>query len=144
MAEQTSASIVIEAPAQQVMETIAAVEDYPTWVGAVTSVEVLERGAGDRARSARFVMDAGPVKDTYVLDYDWAADGLSVSWVLTEGQIQKAQAGSYRLRETADGTEVTYELTVDLTIPMIGMLKRKAEKVIINTALGELKKRVEG
>ncbi|MDN5759612.1 MAG: cyclase, partial [Tomitella sp.] len=33
---------------------------------------------------------------------------------------------------------------VDLNIPMIGMLKRKAEKVIINTALGELKKQVEG
>jgi len=38
---------------------------------------------------------------------------------------------------------VTYNLTVDLTIPMLGMLKRKAEKVIMDTALKELKKRVE-
>ena len=29
-------------------------------------------------------------------------------------------------------------------MPMIGMLKRKAEKHIINTALTELKKRAEG
>ena len=41
------------------------------------------------------------------------------------------------------GTKVTYDLEVDLKIPMIGMLKRKAEKVIIDTALKELKKRVE-
>ena len=40
-------------------------------------------------------------------------------------------------------TEVTYQLAVDLAIPMIGMLKRKAEKVIIDTALKGLKKRVE-
>jgi hypothetical protein len=29
-------------------------------------------------------------------------------------------------------------------MPMLGMLTRKAEKVIIDTALKELKKRVEG
>jgi hypothetical protein len=29
-------------------------------------------------------------------------------------------------------------------MPLLGMMKRKAEKVIIDTALKELKKRVEG
>jgi hypothetical protein len=38
---------------------------------------------------------------------------------------------------------VTYSLTVDLAIPMIGMIKRKAEKIIMDTALKELKRRVE-
>jgi hypothetical protein len=53
--------------------------------------------------------------------------------------------GSYTLEELDDGsTEVTYELTVDIAIPMLGLMKRKAEKVIIGTALKELKKRVEG
>jgi hypothetical protein len=42
------------------------------------------------------------------------------------------------------GTEVTYTLSVELSIPMIGMLRRKAEKIIIDTALKELKRRVEG
>ena len=41
------------------------------------------------------------------------------------------------------GTEVTYRLAVEVSIPMIGMLRRKAEKVIIDTALKGLKKRVE-
>ena len=38
---------------------------------------------------------------------------------------------------------MTYRLAVDVKIPMIGLLKRKAEKVIVDTALKELKKRVE-
>ena len=38
---------------------------------------------------------------------------------------------------------MTYELTVDIAIPMLGLMKRKAEKIIIDTALKELKKRVE-
>ena len=53
--------------------------------------------------------------------------------------------GSYILKPAGAGsTEVTYQLTVDVKIPMLGMIKRKAEKVIIDTALKELKKRVEG
>ena len=52
--------------------------------------------------------------------------------------------GSYTLASQGAGTDVTYRLAVDLTIPMLGMLKRKAEKVIVDTALRELKKRVEG
>ena len=63
---------------------------------------------------------------------------------LDKGQIQKAQNGSYALVGTAGRTTVTYSLAVDLNIPMIGMLRRKAEKVIIDTALKGLKRRVEG
>jgi hypothetical protein len=38
---------------------------------------------------------------------------------------------------------VTFELTVGVRIPVIGMLKRRAEKTIIDTALKGLKLRVE-
>ena len=55
----------------------------------------------------------------------------------------KAMEGAYVLRPSSDGTEATYRLAVELYIPMIGMLRRKAEKVIIDTALKGLKKRVE-
>jgi hypothetical protein len=43
-----------------------------------------------------------------------------------------------------NSTEVTYQLSVEIAIPLLGLMKRKAEKVIIDTALKELKKRVEG
>ncbi len=58
--------------------------------------------------------------------------------------MQKSQVGSYEVAEGADGTsEVTYLLTLELRIPMIGPMKRKASARIIDTALKELKKRVE-
>ena len=88
-------------------------------------------------------MDAGVIKDTYTLDYDWAADDRSVSWSLVKGQIQKVQNGAYELVGDEDSTTVTYRLSVEVNVPMIGMLRRKAEKVIIDTALKGLKRRVE-
>jgi hypothetical protein len=91
----------------------------------------------------QFVLDAGAVKDDYVLDYTWDGDH-RVTWTLVTGQMQKRQDGSYTLVETDGRTEVTYSITIDLSIPMLGMIKRKAEKVILDTALKELKKRVEG
>lgn len=145
MAEKTKRSITIDAPPERVMAVIADFDAYPTWVEAAKTVEVLERNADGKAARVRFVLDAGIVKDTYVLEYRWAVDGRAVSWELVSGEIQKAQLGSYVLTDAPEGgTIVDYELTVDLTIPMIGLFKRKAEKVITDTALKELKKRVEG
>ncbi|KAA0023114.1 SRPBCC family protein [Antrihabitans cavernicola] len=145
MTDKTKRSITIDAPADRIMAVIADFEAYPTWVAAAKSVTPITVGSSGRAETVRFVLDAGMVKDTYDLAYDWAADGKSVSWDLVRGDLQKSQHGSYELESGPDGaTVVTYELTVDLNIPMIGMFKRKAEKVITDTALKELKKRVEG
>jgi ribosome-associated toxin RatA of RatAB toxin-antitoxin module len=143
MAEQSTQSIVVSAPATDVMAVIADFEAYPRWVQAAKTVEVLETGPDGRARRVRFVIDATVLTDDYVLDYTWDGDR-QVSWTLVSSRIMKRQDGSYTLRETGGGTEVTYRLTVDMAIPMIGMLKRRAEKVILDTALKELKKRVEG
>jgi ribosome-associated toxin RatA of RatAB toxin-antitoxin module len=143
MADQSTQSIVIAAPAADVMAVIADFTAYPEWVAAAKKVEVLEDGDGGRARQVHFVLDAGAVKDDYVLEYTWTGDS-KVTWSLVKGQMQKRNDGSYSLAETDDGTEVTYSITIDLSIPMLGMIKRKAEKVILDTALKELKKRVEG
>jgi ribosome-associated toxin RatA of RatAB toxin-antitoxin module len=143
MADQSTQSIVVDAPAADVMAVIADFPSYPQWVASAKKVEVLETGPEGRARQVHFVLDAGAVKDDYVLDYTWDGDR-SVSWTLVKGQMQKRQEGSYTLTERDGATEVTYAITIDLSIPMLGMIKRKAEKVILDTALKELKKRVEG
>ena len=143
MADQSTQSIVIDAPPADVMAVIADFPAYPEWVAAAKKVEVLEEGEDDRARQVHFVLDAGAVKDDYVLEYTWDGDH-QVSWTLVKGQMQKRNDGSYSLTATDGGTEVTYSITIDLSIPMLGMIKRKAEKVILDTALKELKKRVEG
>jgi ribosome-associated toxin RatA of RatAB toxin-antitoxin module len=144
MADQSTQSITVEAPPADVMAVIADFPAYPQWVAAAKQVEVLETGADGRARRVHFVLDAGAVKDDYVLEYTWDGDR-QVSWTLVRGQMQKRQEGSYTLSETAPArTEVRYSIAIDLTIPMLGMIKRKAEKVILDTALKELKRRVEG
>ena len=143
MADQSTQSIVVEAPAAEVMAVIADFPSYPQWVTAAKKVEVVEAGDDGRARRVHFVIDAGAVKDEYELDYTWDGDR-AVSWTLVTGQMQKRNDGSYTLVESGGRTEVTYSITIDLAIPMLGMIKRKAEKVILDTALKELKKRVEG
>ena len=70
---------------------------------------------------------------------------LSVSWNLVKGQAQRAQRGRYLLEPQGDdATKVTYTLSVQLMVPMIGLFRRKAEKVIMDIALKDLKRRAEG
>ncbi|HEY2167106.1 MAG TPA: SRPBCC family protein [Jatrophihabitantaceae bacterium] len=143
MADQSTQSIVVEAPAAAIMAVIADFPNYPTWAGSVKKAEVVEDGADGRARRVAFVLDAGVVRDQYELVYDWDGDR-RVEWELVKGQMMRAQRGSYLLEPAVDGaTLVTYFLSVDLAIPMLGLLKRKAERVVMDTALRELKKRVE-
>lgn len=144
MADQTESSITIAAPPAEIMDVIADFEAYPEWTGAVKEAEVRSSAKDGRAAEVAFVLDAGAIKDSYVLAYAWDGDE-RVTWSLVRADVLKSMNGSYALVDNGDGTTtVTYLLAVDVRIPMLGMIKRKAEKVIIDTALKELKKRVEG
>ncbi|KAA9151565.1 SRPBCC family protein [Amycolatopsis acidicola] len=143
MADQSTQSIEVDAPPEQVMAVIADFGAYPEWAKQVQQTEVLATDDDGRAKQVRLTLDAGPIKDVYTLEYDWAADGRSVSWHLVKGQMQKAQNGRYELADLGGRTRVTYTLSVELVLPMIGLLRRKAEKMVMDTALKELKRRVE-
>ncbi|MCB5910670.1 SRPBCC family protein [Streptomyces pinistramenti] len=144
MAEHTSSSITIAAAPAEVMGVIADFGRYPEWTGEVKEAEVLAKDGRGRAEQVRLVLDAGAIKDDHTLAYTWTGDH-EVSWSLVKSQMLRSLDGSYRLAAVngGAGTEVTYQLTVDVKIPMLGMIKRKAEKVIIDRALDGLKKRVE-
>lgn len=149
MAEQTSSSIVVDAPAADVMAVIADFPAYPSWAKGVTvadvrsSYDAADPKQAGRAREVFFALDVSPIKDEYTLAYDWSGDD-QVTWTLVEGKMLKALEGAYVLRATGPNTtEVTYRLALDVSIPLIGMLKRKGEKILIDTALKGLKKRVE-
>lgn len=143
MAEQTTSSITISADPAQVMAVIADFDSYPEWAQGVKSAEVVKLGSDGRPEEVHFELDASPIKDSYTLSYNWNGDQ-SVAWTLVEGKMLRAMDGAYELAARGGGqTEVTYRLAVEISIPMIGMLRRKAEKVIIDTALKGLKKRVE-
>ena len=144
MADQSTQSIVIDAPPATIMAVIADFPNYPEWAASVKRTEVTEAGPDGRARRVAFWLDAGVVRDQYELEYVWTGDE-RVDWTLVTGQMMRGQDGSYVLRQTGPhSTEVTYSLTVELAIPMLGLLRRKAERVVLDTALKELKKRVEG
>ena len=134
MAEQTTSSIVIDADPAAIMAVISDFDAYPVWAQGVKKADVVEQGGDGRPERVFFELDASPIKDSYTLAYDWRDDD-SVTWTLVEGKMLKAMDGAYELAPRGDGTEVTYRLAVDISIPMIGMLKRKAEKVIIDTCL---------
>ena len=143
MAEQTSSSIVVDAPPADVMAVIADFESYPAWAKGVKQAEVTVPGGAGRAEQVYFALDVSPIKDEYTLAYDWDGDR-EVTWTLIEGKMLRMLDGAYTLVDQGDGsTEVTYRLALDVSIPLIGMLKRKGEKILIDTALKGLKKRVE-
>ncbi|WP_033293345.1 SRPBCC family protein [Amycolatopsis jejuensis] len=145
MAEQSTQSIEVDAEPARVMSVISDFPAYPEWTKAVRETEVLATDDEGRAKQVKLTLDAGPIKDVYTLEYDWDADGLGVSWHLIKGQMQKAQNGRYALEPLGEGhTKVTYTLSVELALPMIGLLRRKAEKMVMDTALKELKRRAEG
>ena len=145
MADQTESSITIAAPVAEVMAVIADFEAYPDWNNEVKLVEILSVYEDtQQPAEVRFVLDAGAIKDDYVLEYEWAS-ATELRWHLVKGDMLKAMDGVYLLASPGPGqTDVSYRLAVDVKIPMIGMIKRKAEKVIIDRALKGLKVRVEG
>lgn len=144
MAEKTTQTIYIEADPGTVLEVIADIDSYPEWISEYKEAEVQETDADGYPKTVRFVMDAGVIKDTLVMSYEWPKDRKSLSWTLVSSSLLKSLDGSYDLAAKDSGTEVTYQLAVDLAVPMIGLLKRKAERRLTDTALKDLKKRVEG
>jgi ribosome-associated toxin RatA of RatAB toxin-antitoxin module len=141
VADQASSSITIDASPEAVLAVIRDVEAYPQWTGGISKAVVVKPGAEGPA-TVTFSMNQSGLSDEYTLNYAWKPDG--VAWTLAEPtKLQKSQAGSYQLVAEGGSTKVTYLLTMDIKVPMIGMMKRKAEKMIIQSALKELKKRVE-
>lgn len=125
------------------MAAIADVEAYPEWVSGLDTVITHDSDEAGRPMSATFHGNLGLVRDAYTVAYDWSDS--EVSWHLTQGEALKDLHGTYVCTDLGDGsTRVEYRLEVELAIPVVGMLRRRGEKVIVDSALKGLKKRVEG
>lgn len=142
MSERTKSSIDIAAPPAAVLGVITDFEAYPQWTGEVKDARIEERDDAGRATKVWFRMDAGALRDEHTLAYEYPADS-EVRWTLVSSNMMRALDGSYVVAATETGSHVTYQLAVDVKLPMVGLLKRKVEKLIIDRALSGLKKRVE-
>ncbi|HLK45967.1 MAG TPA: SRPBCC family protein, partial [Acidimicrobiales bacterium] len=81
---------------------------------------------------------------TYSLRYDYGDAPHVLSWGMVEGDITSKLDGSYRFEPSdGGGTLVTYQLEVELVVPIPGFVKQRAAQKIQRTALQELKARAE-
>jgi ribosome-associated toxin RatA of RatAB toxin-antitoxin module len=143
LADHAHESIVIAGNPATVMAVIADFGAYPQWAGPVKRTEVLEPGEDGRARKVKIDVELMGLSDSYVNSYVWDGDS-KVSWTMLEGRSQKSQVGSYTLEPNGNATKVTYDLTVELAIPVPGLIRRRIQGKVVDAALKDLKKRVEG
>jgi len=140
MADSGSDSIVIAAPADKILEVVADIEAYPEWMSAFVQARVIERNENGRPLRAEFEVDAKIKVAEYVLEYEYPVDG--VTWKSVEGNVKEI-AGSYSFKESAGGTEVIYEYSIDTGFPIPGFLRKQGVKVMVSSALNDLKRRAE-
>jgi ribosome-associated toxin RatA of RatAB toxin-antitoxin module len=142
--DHANESMTIKADPATIMGVIADFPSYPQWAGPVKQIEVLEEGPDGRAKSVRFHVEVMGLSDLYVNDYIWSGDK-RVDWTMSQGRSMKSQVGRYELAPAGNGaTKVTYDLTVDIGIPVPGLIRRRIQSKVVDTALKDLKKRCEG
>jgi hypothetical protein len=124
------------------MAVIADFDRYHEWAGPVRRCEVLEMGPDGLPSQVRFQVNFMGIGEEYVNSYTWYGDE-RVDWTLLHGASLKSQDGSYLLQSLGAGTLVEYDLTVDLKVPLPGLIRRRAQSAIIDSALKDLKKAVE-
>jgi len=137
-------TIVIEAPMSQVSEVLFDLEKYPEWSDSITKVKVTERDEGGRVTGATLTIAAGAVKDEVSLSYNWDGAPERLEFELEDANMLTKMDGSYILKDLGDETEVTYELSVGLSMPIPQMMITKQEKTTIDQALAQLKEHCEG
>lgn len=143
MAETASETITIDAPPERVWGVAVDFERYPEWARDVKDVVVRSRDEEQRPSEVEFRSSALGRSTHYTLVYDYSAAPSVLTWKMVKGDIQRSIEGAYHLVPTGDGgTEVRYDLTIELAAPLPGFVKRRAEVRILNT-VRELKTRAE-
>jgi hypothetical protein len=77
------------------------------------------------------------------LNYDWSGFPDRVDFSLEDADLLTEMSGAYIVKDNGDETEVTFEMTVALSMPVPEMMRTKAEKATIDLALKQLKEKLE-
>lgn len=143
MSEKSVSTVVIDAPLADVQAALFAIESYPEWLSSIKKADIIERDGEDRVLKAKLAIDAGMMKDRVTLDYDWSAAPATLSFSMDEADLLTQMDGTYTLKALdSDSTQVTYELTVAVSLPVPSMMITKAQQQTIDAALKELAQRV--
>ena len=143
MSEKSVSTVIIDAPLADVQAALFEIGDYPEWLSSIKKADVIERDSENRVIKAKLAIDAGMMKDRVTLDYDWSAAPATLSFTMDEADLLTQMDGTYSLKAIdADSTQVTYELTVAVSLPVPAMMITKAQQQTIDVALKELAERV--
>ncbi len=143
MADHVTEKTMIAASPEEIMAVLRDSPLYPQWARDLKAVEVVDTDAEGRGRDVRFRAAAMGRSTSYTLRYDHS-DPTRLSWKLIAGDLTRKLDGYYEMAPRADGhTDVSYQLEVDLILPLPGFIKRRTQVKITHTALRELKARVE-
>ncbi|MFZ9481729.1 MAG: SRPBCC family protein [Ilumatobacteraceae bacterium] len=143
MADTASQTITIAADPARVWAIASDFERYPDWAKDVKDVVVRSRDDEGRPTEVEFRASALGRSTHYTLGYDYSQAPAALSWRMLRGDIMRTIDGAYHFSPTADGgTEVRYDLAIELVVPLPGFVKRRAEVRILNT-VRELKTRAE-
>ncbi|HEX9260091.1 MAG TPA: SRPBCC family protein [Acidimicrobiales bacterium] len=146
MAESAHQTISIAASPEHCWDVVVDFPRYPEWVKDLRAVEVKSVDAEGRPEEVEFTAAAIGRSTRYTLWYDWSAAPQSLSWKLVQGDIMRAIDGTYHFAASESvpgGTDVQYDLAIELVVPLAGFVKRRAEVRILMNALKALKARAE-
>lgn len=144
MTDTASERIRVEASAARCFDVAIDFESYPEWARDVREAKVLETDGEGRGTRVEYRAAALGKSVRYVLQYDYTEAPVAFSWSLVEGDMLRRLDGTYRFEaEGPSSTRVHYDLAVDMSMPLPGLLKRRAAGLIMGSALKELKKQVE-
>ncbi len=148
MGDRAFERTIIRDTPERIFDVITDYDAYPRWANNVKEVTVDRIDEDGRAGLVSYRAAAMGRSAAYVLEYFYGTNPLRVSWRLAEGDLVRRLDGRYvlvPLEDDAAGprTEVTYELEVDISMPMSGFLRRRAESRILRNALEDLRSWVE-
>ena len=143
MADEAHEHTTVEAPPDRCYAVAVDFERYPDWARDVKEVNVLEHDSDGRASRVEYRVAGLGQSIHYILKYDYGDAPDAFSWELVESDKLRQLDGRYGFEPEGTGTRVAYDLTIDVAIPLPGLIKRQAARMIISTALRELKKEAE-
>jgi uncharacterized membrane protein len=144
MSDISTSTVTIQASASEIQEVLSNLSAYPTWSTTIKSVNVITTDDQGRATQVQVSVDAGALKDKPTLNYDWSKAPNRLEFSLEDADLLTEMSGAYIIKDNGDDTtDVTYELTVGLSMPVPAVMRQKAEKSTIDLTLKQLKEKLE-
>ncbi len=143
MTQRATESITVNASPETIYAVVTNFEHYADWVSDLKRIDVVSRDEQGRGLEVEFRAAAFGRSTTYTLHYDYSKAPRELSWRQIQGDLTETLNGRYTFEADGDETKVTYDLEVELLVPIPTFIKSRAAYRIQTQALRELKAQAE-